>query len=627
MASFTKKAVYNAFTCKEEPLELGLDEGQQADATQAYNDKFASGSLWYLGLLCAGHVVHVIVHSAKYSRRLPAVISSLMCCVTMLTVWLGLRLKRRRAYRSFRAVVSLPFVFHHLAQVPLEKWVSTLLFFKFNSFFSYLTPGPSDCDSFAACRAVQDGGSLANYCYTPTRVDAEQLWSILLIDVYHILMVLDAKTSLLTFIPALSMYILPVLSLGGILDGSGWAIVILTLIIALLCICTKSAKDSATERLMTLVEFQRKHIIKEKVKRCEAEFECDKLKDQYFGRSSNIQDKGHGSSVLSVTSEGQTQMSVPASAPATSLFPHNCRGNDADCLLETSRVYIEGAPKSLQELRELKKGQRVLCQDALTGSFEFVTVSEVKAETCPDEFIRLVLEDASILDMTADHPMPAFLAGSYGHSLEVVEAQKLLPGMHAVSTWKRMDLKIKEVSRVKPSSCQEECSKSKLAEGEQYECEPSELKAVAVSTQNPMRYKMLVAGPKGLTQPANAPAVVAVGFANLDVFNLKSRATFLEAEFEEPGPALRRTVSEPAMYDTSPGEKQTFTGSLPSAGSIGHATGDCKPCNIHNRYLNGNLPDPCKFGAACNFCHEHHVRKDRKMLKYIKRHQQGVQAL
>eukprot|EP00931_Biecheleriopsis_adriatica_P023462 TRINITY_DN14807_c0_g1_i2.p1 TRINITY_DN14807_c0_g1~~TRINITY_DN14807_c0_g1_i2.p1 ORF type:complete len:614 (-),score=112.59 TRINITY_DN14807_c0_g1_i2:63-1904(-) len=594
---------------KEEELDFELDEKQRVAASLAYHEKSAKDSLRHLLILCVLYLLHIFVHTPTYPNRVPTLNSAIMLLVTMLTVFSGLRmLRNRNAGGMFNIVIVLPFLLHHVILVMSESYVQKRLFFEVGSVFKYLRPPPHYCDSLASCSAWQFARrdeiminiEVSGYCaqaMVEPRVDVEQLWVIMLVDVYYILMVLPAKQGLLFFLPGLSLYVVPLLLLGGRLDEGGWPVLAIACAVALLCSCIRFSKDSTSKKLLTSLEYQRRHIIDEKIKRCEAEFETNRLKQVVVGFS------GHGTgkpmnSVSSATSNAPTQLSMAASAPAAYQLPYKSTCNGEDCLLETSRVFVEGAADSLQELRELQEGQRVLCQDTLTGSFEFVKVSGIQATDCPDEIVRLVLEDERVIDMTAEHPMPVVDGSSGQGTLEVVEAQKLVPELHALSTWQCSTVKINKVLRI-PSTRRSTGEGDAIKDGQ----------VLAINTQHPERYKMLVTGPKCEEKFGSAPTMVAVGFANLNLLNVDTKCSFLDIDLgsDKSKTGLCRSTSDPAVYDLA-----DVQCTYPSLGSREHKKGTCKPCNIHDRYLKGKLKHPCKFGASCEFCHEQHNLKERR---------------
>lgn len=136
------------------------------------------------------------------------------------------------------------------------------------------------------------------------------------------------------------------------------------------------------------------------------------------------------------------------------------------------------------------------------------------------------------------------------------------------------------------------------------------MQVLAIDSQHPERYRMLVTGPQGEAQLGDAPTFVAVGFANLNLVNAGAKHGFLDVNVSSRS-SLRRSISDPAVYDIP---SITYS----SLGSRKHDKHCCKPCHIHQRYLEGKFKDPCKFGASCEFCHEPHFKKDRRALPRLR---------
>eukprot|EP00931_Biecheleriopsis_adriatica_P023463 TRINITY_DN14807_c0_g1_i4.p1 TRINITY_DN14807_c0_g1~~TRINITY_DN14807_c0_g1_i4.p1 ORF type:complete len:614 (-),score=90.02 TRINITY_DN14807_c0_g1_i4:63-1904(-) len=597
------------FRSSEEDLDFELDKEQRVAVGKAYHEKSLKDSLRHLLIMCSLYLLHVLVYTPMNTNWIPSLNSAFMLFVTMLAVCSGLRMQNRSTGWMNNLVIVLPFLIHHLVMVMTESYVQKRLFFELAAVFKHLRQPPDLCDSLASCNAWQLArrdeiwhiqSRESGYCLHPKpRVDVEQLWAIMLVDVYYILMVLPARLGLVFFLPGLSLYVIPLLLLGGRLDEGGWPVLAIACAVCFLCGCIKFSKDATSKKLLMSLEYQRKSVINEKIKRCQAEFETDRLKDVVV-RVSDFGVVKPVNSSSSVTSKTHTQLSMAASAPAAYQLPYKSTCNGEDCLLETSRVFVEGAIDSLQELRELQEGHRVLCQDSLTGGFDFVKVSDIQTTDCPDEIIRLVLEDGRIIDMTSEHPMPVIDISRGTGAFEVVEAQKLRPELHALSTWQCNSVKINKVLRVPATT---------RSTGGEDAFDDEKIKVLAINTQHPERYKMLVTGPKCEEKFGSAPTMVAVGFANLNLLNVDTKCSFLDIDLgsDKSKTGLCRSTSDPAVYDLA-----DVQCTYPSLGSREHKKGTCKPCNIHDRYLKGKLKHPCKFGASCEFCHEQHNLKERR---------------
>jgi len=405
----------------------------------------------------------------------------------------------------------------------------------------------------------------------------------------------------LLFFPCLLLYGVSVLLLGGRLDdGNAMKQSIIAVVVCLICMRVKFAKDSTTRELMIAFERQRSDVIEERIKRCEAEFAVNRICDQIQKPPENRTNKVAASDVSSVASKGLTQIS----APAAFMIPRGSACSGDDCLLGSSLVYVDAL--TLRKVKDLQEGSQVLCQDGLKGSFEFVKVS-IQGSHCPAEITRISLEDDTIIEMTTDHPMPV-VDGKLGYHMSVVEAKDLQPGIHALSTWKQCEIKIKEVRNRCPS-VQED--------------------VFAVTCGNPERYKMMVAGQESC---AGAPTMMAVGFANLGLQYLTFQDTFVNVTSGE-APRMVRSVSDPGTYNCyetptvteetltvtdTISEIETGTENAEASNYSLHLVGRCKPCNFNDRYRAGRAQHPCTKGSQCPFCHELHPSKGER--KRISRH-------
>jgi len=112
------------------------------------------------------------------------------------------------------------------------------------------------------------------------------------------------------------------------------------------------------------------------------------------------------------------------------------------CLPLDASVAVEGRPDPCS-LRDLERGQRVLCHDSLSQSVRYAEVLEKQVDVQEVPWVSVGLEDGTQLAMTADHPVQR------ANHREVVRAADLLPGrdsvvVHTVST---APVIVKEVAR------------------------------------------------------------------------------------------------------------------------------------------------------------------------------------
>eukprot|EP00931_Biecheleriopsis_adriatica_P113343 TRINITY_DN8834_c1_g1_i11.p1 TRINITY_DN8834_c1_g1~~TRINITY_DN8834_c1_g1_i11.p1 ORF type:complete len:626 (-),score=93.02 TRINITY_DN8834_c1_g1_i11:875-2752(-) len=597
-----------AMFTSQQGFEFDLSElsvQQLESAKDAWLNASASASIRLLVFVTMLQLAYIPFYIATNTNQIPAVVGSFVVLTNLLGAWVGAWSSKTRTGVAFNCAVSLPFLVNHFAFVFSETWVQKRFFYE--SFGSWFRSAPN-CGlqgGFETCKKIH---SDAWHC--ESRSDTSQLWVILVLDVIHVLLILPPGYGIL-FLPGLLLYIVPVHYLGGLFIEGGWEIVALTVLLCLVCMWAKAGKDKASLMLFQLLESQRSQVIGEKIKRCEAEFESSKLQTLALKKG----DGGHQPSELSSESKFcRTLISCPARCAihSKSLVLESECGDGDDCLPGTSRVYVEGMTGALQELRNLRPGHKVLSLDTLTGQLDYVKVSDIKASSCPEEMIQIVLEDASTIVVTADHPMPV---NDSEHAMpQTLQAKDLQPGVQAITTWKSEDVRIKEVSKlnVGPAGREENI--------------------YAVSTEHPERYKMLVAG-------QGDQSMIAAGFANLSTQRAIYQNSFLELVEATPSPHLERSASDPELYlldmhtdssvNVSDGEadlalsvSQDHSGeavanvNLPSLGSAGHMTGRCRVCHFQDRHLQDKSKPACANGANCEFCHFPHVpKRERQKLR------------
>jgi len=341
-----------------------------------------------------------------------------------------------------------------------------------------------------------------------------------------------------------------------------------------------------------------------------------------------------------------------ASQPQSDVTEHlqGCEG--VDCLPPTALVWLEGEtlPKPLGDI---SPGQNIMCFDRLSGHVKHAAVVQASLETGPVTWAKVSLEDGTVLDMTADHPVqPAHAATGhaksaslYGPQALTVCAQDLQPEIDHLLVLKTTAVRVKGV-----------------------EIFPRDSPRVYLAVQQPERHSIFVATPQGGVTDA-----VAIAPANLQTEptpNLGVKGTFLHLGSNRP--EARRSVSAPPSLmggsDTShhvqPNSSSTNTsrasalsrssnsssisngesqvvvaGALaprwegqrvigvqlsgrrdvlrlgdilgtraagqPSLGSFRHEQADCDACFFENRRVHqGGIP--CYKGTLCDRCHKDH---------------------
>ncbi|CAK0837916.1 unnamed protein product [Prorocentrum cordatum] len=137
--------------------------------------------------------------------------------------------------------------------------------------------------------------------------------------------------------------------------------------------------------------------------------------------------------------EGGSQCSLPAVPSAPTWFSPaaaECVPNAGDvsdesvhqrpvCLPSSASVWVEGRASACA-LRDLERGQRVLCYDSLGRSLRYAEVLEKRADLRAVPCISVGLHDGTRLAMAADQPV------RLANQREVVRAEDLSPGKDSV---------------------------------------------------------------------------------------------------------------------------------------------------------------------------------------------------
>jgi len=176
--------------------------------------------------------------------------------------------------------------------------------------------------------------------------------------------------------------------------------------------------------LFAQLESQSQETIKEKVLRCEAEFEHHRFKVIVEAEQPDPS-MSSGTEIKMIASAAappaggscHIKKATPScvSAPAfmsTELlaneFPDACC-ETGDCLPSDSLVWIDGfsAPRCLSTVLV---GQKVLCYDSLSSSLKYASILDVGATgvTTEKEWVTIALDDGTELLMTADHPVQCY---------------------------------------------------------------------------------------------------------------------------------------------------------------------------------------------------------------------------
>jgi len=351
------------------------------------------------------------------------------------------------------------------------------------------------------------------------------------------------------------------------------------------------------------------------------------------------------------------------SAPSTfgHVFEPCTVGSCEDCLRPDCVAWVEGQALPVA-VSTIKPGQRVLCHDNLAHGMKYAEVRDVLVQSGSAEWVTVVLEDGTHLDMTANHPtQPSANAGDR----RTVRAGDLRPGDDYIMVLRAMPVLVKEVIH-------------HSAETEDTHEEVSSKDRCFLTLKQPERHALFVAPPPGTMSGVTCISTMAVGSADAKPregqFRLNVRNTFLDVvDPEETRAAFPRSNSVPrnfefasgpsaklqfrrrsrefaqspresshvsvssycssALSDSSDGDVNVILtpGSpiegplhnqsdatialsacatqynLRSVGGFGHAEGRCTPCLFANRQQHDG-GEPCWKGVLCERCHEDHDR-------------------
>ncbi|CAK0908883.1 unnamed protein product, partial [Prorocentrum cordatum] len=187
----------------------------------------------------------------------------------------------------------------------------------------------------------------------------------------------------------------------------------------LLGLFAKRTLEQAQRPLCLALESGKDEIIREKVKRCTAEYEASGLMDKMNSEAPRAAD------ACSVVGRSPRVPASIHSAPAgvQKRLSRKRRGGDqdicdsGDCLPSSASVWIENEALP-QRLSTVRPGQRVLCYDNLQRGMKYTDVLDVSlapGSECTD-WMTVVLKDGTKLEMTPNHPVECFSTSDHGRT-------------------------------------------------------------------------------------------------------------------------------------------------------------------------------------------------------------------
>mmetsp|Transcript_126083 Transcript_126083/g.315064 ORF Transcript_126083/g.315064 Transcript_126083/m.315064 type:complete len:836 (-) Transcript_126083:93-2600(-) len=235
---------------------------------------------------------------------------------------------------------------------------------------------------------------------------------------------------------------------------------------------------------------------------------------------------GHTRSRVSappVLTQPETSLLKAASANA-------CAKSNGDCLPPDAVVWVEGQSMP-SRVGEIGSGQRVLCYDHLTGGLKYSDVVDVQTrDASTTEWVSVVLEDGTELQMTSDHPVYPQVAGAGPGSSTPVRAAELQASAHSLEVLRLVPVPVREV-RIMPKA-----GRSVEPASSPPDAAPTE--RVSLSVRQPERHSIFV---------ASGPSVnggVAVASASVDVQAasqwLRVKNTFIAGQGDSDDDSLPR---------------------------------------------------------------------------------------
>jgi len=407
----------------------------------------------------------------------------------------------------------------------------------------------------------------------------------------------------------------------------------------------KARLESSQRETFHFMQMQKQEIVHEKVKRCEAEFATEVLKEGRPGKGKEAP------SVTPINNGGNYNVPrqsagsvVSTAAPSFRSAPgrmwglsNSTSGGRGDCLPLDCQVWVEGLPLP-KKARNVKPGERVLCHDSVVGAPKYVDVLDARCLSGETDWVRIALADGTELTVTANHPVQP-KSNTRTNQLPI-RATDLEPGVDSLMVLKMVPLIVEEVG---------ECPAPGGGKTEPGKATPTR---VALRLQHPQRYEVFVVqgadgAQGGLAAVCSADLLTG---SRSSAGGLHIKNTFIDVATEQGGSTRRASSEPPRLRQPAPAAKSAtiskrehsttsphkmhrtnsdsdiksrisgFTNMTPSylddvvyvqqlglssLGALEHARGGCKPCIFQFKFQKAGLA-PCNKGVLCEWCHEPH---------------------
>jgi len=305
----------------------------------------------------------------------------------------------------------------------------------------------------------------------------------------------------------------------------------------LLGLFAKRTLEQAQRPLCLALESGKDEIIREKVKRCTAEYEASGLMDKMNSEAPRAAD------ACSVVGRSPRVPASIHSAPAgvQKRLSRKRRGGDqdicdsGDCLPSSASVWIENEALP-QRLSTVRPGQRVLCYDNLLRGLKYTDILDVSVAAgseCTD-WVTVRLKDGTRLEMTPNHPVECFSTADRGSSPgRCIPAGAVQADRDAIIVLKTVLVPVSSVHRNAPDPAADEDSSREW---------------INLMVQHPDRHTVFVAD--GCDATRGAMAVGTPAFSQGGHHGICVKHSFLQVEEDaatSENVSSRRTVSAPDL--------------------------------------------------------------------------------
>jgi hypothetical protein len=375
----------------------------------------------------------------------------------------------------------------------------------------------------------------------------------------------------------------PNLSIGE--NGFQMDIIVMTMSVAFM-VLAKVLIDRSKLELFQVLETQKEQIVTEKVLRCEAEFAKEVVLSAVGGQGAASKepckwDQWDARFDAKSFAPSHAETAPAMLAPLVPKTDDACMQGSGDCLPSHAMVWTESA-KLPQLLRSLAPGERILCYDNLSKNLTYASIERLE-ESTNSEWVKLSMEDGSMLEVTTDHPVSVQADDGAIFNQSCMRAGELKAGRDRLLMLKMMWVPVADVRHVSagPGTNGEPADDFPSVENPQ----PS---SITISVEQRERHEIFVTTGDKNGKPG-PPIAVGSSDRSMDFFgSWRKKNTFVH--FQMGGnPVLKRSNSDPGFTGSgsfslrqveppplsSKGDTSTIVSTCTSTISKPSDSGDC----------------------------------------------------